>query len=63
MEPPLTKRPSASDAKPTNSPSQRIVVRSSCVAAGADRHEVTFWSAAEVSRSAPTPIGAAGERT
>ena len=63
MEPPLTKTPAASDAKPMSSPSQRIVVRSTCVAAGADRHEVTFWSAADARRSAATPIGAAGERT
>jgi hypothetical protein len=63
IEPPLTRRPAASSAKPTSAPSHRTATRSTCVAAGAERHAVTFWSAAEASRSAATPTGDGGDCT
>ena len=62
-EPPLTSTPAASGAKPVSSPSQRSTRRSISVAAGEDRHAVTFWFAADASRSAAMPTGDAGDRT
>ena len=41
-EPPLTSTPAGSAANPTKPPSQRSTTCSSSVAAGAERHAVTF---------------------
>jgi hypothetical protein len=62
-DPPPTRIPVAAASNPTKSPSQRSVCCSTAAAAGPDRHDVTFWSAADASRSAATATGAGGDCT
>ncbi len=54
-DPPLSSTPSPLGSKPTIVFSHSITWCSMVVAAGADRHEVTFWLIAEASRSAIAP--------
>src|SRR6185295_10717361 len=63
IEPPLVSNPDGSSLKPTIEPSHRTTASSTSVAAGPERHEVTFELSAEATRSAKTPIGFAGEAT